>query len=146
MGMCLSTRRLAPWPLYTFYGFSILMFIAIPLLSEGSQLMEISRIEKAEVDLYCSLFAQDIQRIAPKWAREIFMISSRYDDLTEQLIDDNMCTKDVCPCLDYNKHKPKSNPKLLYREHLESYLEIYNRTNYNNSFWTKRGDVPLYFT
>ena len=74
------------------------------------------------------------------------MVSSRYDDVTEQLIDDNMCTKDVCPCLDYNDDLPNANPKHLYREHLESYLETYNRTNYDNSFWTKRGDKPLYFT
>lgn len=146
IGMCLSTRRGAPWPLVSFYAASILLFIAIPLFAEGSELLKISRINEADADLYCSLFPQDFDRFAPKWTREIFMISSRYDDVTEQLVDDNMCTKDVCPCLDYNRDEPRANPKLLYREHLESFMERYNRTNYNNSYWTKRGDIPLYFT
>lgn len=74
------------------------------------------------------------------------MVSKRYDEVSEQLIDDNMCTEDVCPCLDYNHDESRVNPKVLYRKHLESYLEKYNRTNFDNSYWTKRGDVPLYFT
>ena len=74
-------------------------------------------------------------------------MSSRYDDVTEQLIDDNMCTKDVCPCLNYNIHDQYANPRHLYREHFEVYMEKYNRTNYDDSFWSKEhGDKPLYFT
>ena len=121
--------------------------MTLPLLSEGNQIVQVGRLDLSKIDQYCQMSPSQLYEQAPKWTREIFLVAKRYDDVSEQLIDDNMCTEKICPCLDENIYEQVGNPRHLYHFFLENYMEQYNRTNFANSYWTRyHGDVPLYFT
>ena len=82
-GIYLSRNRgLSNW-LVAGFGLTSFFFVAIPLMHEGRQLKLISDISTTDVEKYCSYFPQDLEREAPKWIREIFMLASRYDNVAE---------------------------------------------------------------
>jgi len=56
-----------------------------------------------------------------------------------------MCTE-TCPCFEYNTEQMEDNPMLAYEQHLEIELNKYGRTNYNYTWATNKGMVPLLWT
>lgn len=153
IGGCMATRRATKNVWVALYGIVIFFFICIPLLSEASEMNKIGKLTDKDIDEFCSVpvkLADKREKILedkPKWVAGLLRMSDHFDAATERIIDDNMCVKDLCPCLDYNHHNPSQSPMLLYRNHFEVELEQWHRTNYEDSFWTKmRMSVPLHWT
>ena len=64
---------------------------------------------------------EQLKENAPYWLEHVLKGHAYFDEHTELLITNNMCT-DVCPCLKYNNDTPENNPYLMYRMHLDSYM------------------------
>jgi len=74
----------------------------------------------------------------PKWRREFIRYARRFDVMTEVFLNRYMCS-DTCPCLDYNSDQMEDNPHLYYDTILETEMNKYGRTNWNESWSTRNG-------
>lgn len=144
-GLIHVKRRGMPIVFVIGFGFCVFFFLALPLLAEGSKLLEIARLDDATIDKYCNASSKKSLQDAPVWTRTIFDIAHVYDDVTERLISDNMCTE-RCPCLAYNHHKPNENPMLKYEMHLEKYMNVYGRSNFDKPWSRDKGFKPMVWT
>ena len=78
MGYCLSSRRSTKSPFVAIYGAGLLLIVVIPLLAEGTALIAIATVEPGELDRYCPMTHEEIEKnVRPKWLREVLLMAKR---------------------------------------------------------------------
>lgn len=83
------------------YGTLIFFIIAVPLMAEGTAILELDRISNGEIQLLCDIPLKEVKKNNGKMVYSILEMAHRYDVMSEQLITRYMCTNATCPCSNY---------------------------------------------
>ena len=135
------------------YFILLFFFLTIPLLSEGKVLLTIGEfVENKNIDKIettCKQHRDVIEKeVSSPIARNFFLLAHRFDTISEEILDSQMCTE-MCPCLDYNvtvNGQHIVNSKNQYDLLLEKHMNIYKRTNFNETWSTSKGNSPMIWT
>lgn len=145
LGLCMLRRKASPPGiiLSSVYGLLVLVFGAIPLMTEGAALEAYGELDyEKDIKPMCQI--QDLESAdINKVTKALLGLAKNYDTQMENLLDKYMCT-DTCPC--YSEEKwattdsgvriKRIDPEFTFREIHEDKLNLHGRTNktaaYNN--------------
>lgn len=105
------------------YGILLVALALPPLFAEGTAMFELSRYDSEEIHRYCSMSQEEVADDAGKVVAAFMEFAHRFDELSDGLLDRNMCTS-TCPCYSYagmvNASEPL--PEQIYKGLSESTL------------------------
>ena len=100
VGIAMSMNRGCPVFCVALYGTFIFLFVAIPLMAEGSALHGLKRIDDDELSRYCSIDRDDLDD-ENRMVQVFIQFAHRFDRMSESVLNEYMCTE-TCPCFNYN--------------------------------------------
>ena len=83
------------------YGTLVFLFIAIPMLVEGSALHALEKIDDHTLQETCNKPIEEVREEHGRLVVSLFEFAHRFDKMSETVLDEYMCTP-TCPCLDYD--------------------------------------------
>lgn len=87
-GMKFAIDRFSQKKFTICYGIVLFFFVTIPLLAEGSLLLEINEIDASKVEDLCSKHREQIKKeVSSPFARQLFLLAHRFDTISQEALD-----------------------------------------------------------
>lgn len=83
------------------YATLIFFVIAIPLMAEGSAILELDRMDLDMIQKMCFMNLAHVSAKHNPITVSLVQNSKRFDIMSELILDGYMCTEQYCPCLNY---------------------------------------------
>ena len=92
----------------------VLVGLALPpLFTEGAAMYELSRWETSDILEYCDMTPEELREKTGKFGEATMRFVHHFDQLSDSLLDKNMCTK-TCPCYSDMDETNENSPRSIY--------------------------------
>ena len=125
VGIAISLNRGCPVVCVAVYGTMMFLFVAIPLMAEGSALHALKKIDDDELSKMCKMPMEEVRDDYGAMVNAFIGFAHRFDRMSETVLDEYMCTE-TCPCFHYDSMGQSS--KDIYQTNPDVNLADYNRT------------------
>ena len=102
MGIFIAKRRTIKNGWVACYGILMFFVISIPLMMEGSAILELDHLDINEVQKLCIANMSRVTDDYNPLTVALVKAAKRFDLMSELVLDGYMCTKNTCPCYSYD--------------------------------------------